>query len=68
LNQSFSFPHESYGECVPIKKCHSYPGRQWLIPIILATQEAEIGRMVVPGQKGQKKKLRDLHIHSISWM
>jgi hypothetical protein len=27
---------------------------QWLIPITLVTQEVEIGRIVVPGQLGQK--------------
>jgi hypothetical protein len=28
-------------------------GQQWLMPIILATQEAEIRRIMVPGQPGQ---------------
>jgi hypothetical protein len=28
-------------------------GRQWLTPIILATQEAEIRRIVVQSQQGQ---------------
>jgi hypothetical protein len=28
-------------------------GHQWLTPVILATQEAEMGRTTVPGQPGQ---------------
>jgi hypothetical protein len=29
---------------------------QWLMPVILATQEAEIRRIVAPSQLGRKKK------------
>jgi hypothetical protein len=35
------------------KKNKRTAGRQWFMPIILATWEAEIRRMVVPGQPRQ---------------
>jgi hypothetical protein len=44
-----------------LKKCFSYsikiniPGHWWLIPILLATQEAEIRRIMVQGQPMQQK-------------
>jgi hypothetical protein len=39
-------------------KNHVLAGCQWLTPVILATWEAEIRRIVVPGQT-QEKSLRD---------
>jgi hypothetical protein len=38
---------------VSVTTLESGARRQWLTPVILATQEAEIRRIVVPSQPGQ---------------
>jgi hypothetical protein len=42
-------------------------GRQWPIPVILATWEAEIGRIAVP-DKSQKRSLRDPPLNGKNWV
>jgi hypothetical protein len=38
-------------------------GCHWLTPVTLATWEAEIRRITVPGHPGQKKKFTRLHLN-----
>jgi hypothetical protein len=38
-----------------INKIYHLAGHQWLTPVVLATQEAEIRRIAVPRQPGEKQ-------------
>jgi hypothetical protein len=44
--------------CAGTGKCESISQKQWLIPVILATWEAKIGRIMDPGQLRSKKFVR----------
>jgi hypothetical protein len=46
-------PTPSYPRTLELQKVKDLAGYQWLTPVILATQEAEIRRIMVQSQPGQ---------------
>jgi hypothetical protein len=58
-------------KCGKVRKDFTLAGRQWLIPVILATQETDIRRIVVRGQLGKMKVrscLKNTQYKKIDWL